>query len=344
MRRAVEQRLRTHGGLVTEAMGTTRALVYDRYGGLEVLSLREVHTPRPQAGEVLVRIRAAALNPKDSLVRKGRFRALSGRGERGFPKRVGVDFAGEVVEVGRGVRDLAPGDRVWGALEEVTYRRGTLATHAAMRAREVGAMPSTLSFEEAAALPLVALTSLQALRDLARLQPGDRVCIHGASGGVGTVAIQLARALGGVVTTTSSARNLELCRSLGAVEALDYAAAGGLDRAFDGSRSFRVVFDAFGDLSFARVRPALAARGIYVSTVPSRRVLFDALRTFVGWPRARLVVVRSRRADLDALRAHVEAGRLRPVIDRVVPFDDAIEAVRYLETKRARGKIVVAIG
>jgi NADPH:quinone reductase-like Zn-dependent oxidoreductase len=322
---------------------TTRALVYDRYGGLDVLSLREVPTPRAEAGEVLVRIRAAALNPKDSLVRKGRFRALSGLDAwsgRSFPKRVGVDFAGEVVHVGRGVRDLAAGDRVWGALEEVTYRRGTIATYAAMRAREVAAMPSTLSFEEAAALPLVALTGLQALRDLARLAPGDRVCIHGASGGVGTVAIQLACALGGVVTTTSSARNLELCRSLGAVEALDYAS----EDAFDGTRSYRVVFDAFGDLSLARVRPALAARGIYVSTVPSRRVLVDALRTLLGWPRARLVVVRSRRADLDALRAYVEAGRLRPVIDRVVPFDDAIEAVRHLETKRARGKIVIAIG
>ena len=204
-------------------------------------------------------------------------------------------------------------------------------------------MPAGLSFTEAAALPLVALTSLQALRDLARVEPGDRVCIHGASGGVGTAAIQLARALGAVVTTTSSAKNLELCRSLGAAEALDYAAAGASARAFDGARRFRVVFDAFGDLSLGRVRGALTERGVYVSTVPSRRVLFDALRTLVGWPRARLVVVRSRHADLEALRAHVEAGRLRPVIDRVVPFEDAIEAVRHLETKRARGKIVIAI-
>lgn len=311
-----------------------QALIYDRYGKLDVLQFRDVPVPKVGAGQLLVRVHAAALNPKDSFTRKGRFRLLSGRA---FPKYVGNDLAGEVVETGAGAGDLAPGTRVFGMLEEVTYRRGTIAEYVTARSREVGIMPPNLSFEEAAALPLVSLTALQALRDVAKLRAGDEVCIHGASGGVGTAAIQIAVALGAVVTSTSSAANRELCRSLGASVALDYAA----DAPFDGSRRYRVVLDAFGNLSLGRVAKALTADGAYVTTVPSARIVRDTLRTLVGARRARLVLVRPRRADIDLLASFAASGKLRPVIDRVVAFEDAIEGMRHLETKRARGKIVV---
>lgn len=313
-----------------------RALVYDRYGGLDVLQLRDVPVPAVRRGEVLVRVHAAALNPKDSFVRKGRFRLVSGRS---FPKRVGADVAGEVVETGAGVRDLAPGTRVFGMLQEWTYRRGTVAEYVTLSASELGPMPASLSFEEAAALPLVSLTALQALRDVAKLRAGDAVCIHGASGGVGTAAIQIAIALGGVVTTTSSEGSRALCRSLGATETLDYA----IDAPFSGSLRYRIVLDAFGNQSLDRVRRALTDDGVYVTTVPSARIVRASLRTLVSHPRARLVVVRPRRADLEAVTAFVEGGRLRPVIDRVVSLDDAVEGMRALETKRTRGKIVVKI-
>jgi NADPH:quinone reductase-like Zn-dependent oxidoreductase len=306
---------------------SARALVYDRYGDPSVLAVRSIDLDPPRKGEVLVRVRAAALNPKDSFVRKGRFRMLTGRT---FPKRVGVDFAGEVIE-GDG---LAPGTRVFGALEEVTYRRGTVAEEVVVREREVARMPS-ISFEEAAALPLASLTALQALRDIAEVKRGDRVLIHGASGGVGTVAIQIAKSLGAHVTTTSSAQNRELCRELGADETLDYAT--------DDLRANaqRVVFDVFGNLSFAHI--PLENQGIFVSTVPSRLLMVDMARTAIGHPRARLIVVRSRRSDLEIIARMVEERALRPVIDRVVPFEAAVDAVRHLETKRARGKIVIAI-
>lgn len=313
-----------------------RALVYDRYGKLDVLELRDLPMPVAGRGDVLVRVRAAALNPKDSFVRKGRFRLVSGRS---FPKRVGADVAGEVVESGAGVSDLPPGTKVFGMLEEWTYRRGTVAEFVAIKATEIGVMPESLSFEEAAALPLVALTALQALRNVAGLRAGDRICVHGASGGVGTAGIQIAVALGAIVTSTSSQRNLELCRSLGATEPLDYA----LDAPFSGARRYRVVLDAFGDLSLDRVRRALTDDGVYVTTVPSTRIVRDTLRTLVGHPRARLVVVRPRRADLDAIAALVRRGQLRPVVDRVVPLEDAIEGMRHLETKRARGKVIVRV-
>ena len=313
-----------------------RALVYDRYGKLDVLELRDLPMPAAGRGDVLVRVRAAALNPKDSFVRKGRFRLVSGRS---FPKRVGADMAGEVVESGASVSGLPPGTKVFGMLEEWTYRRGTVAEFVAIKATEIGVMPESLSFEQGAALPLVALTALQALRNVAGLRAGDRICVHGASGGVGTAAIQIAVALGAIVTSTSSQRNLELCRSLGATETLDYA----LDAPFSGSRRYRVVLDAFGDLSFDRVRRALTDDGVYVTTVPSPRIVRDTLCTLVGHPRARLVVVRPRRADLDAIAALVRSGQLHPVVDRVVPLEDAIEGMRHLETKRARGKVIVRV-
>ena len=313
-----------------------RALVYDGYGKLDVLELRDMPVPAVGRGEVLVKVHAAALNPKDSFVRKGRFRLVSGRS---FPKRVGADVAGEVVESGAGVRGLPRGTKVFGMLSEWTYRRGTVAEYVALEEREISVMPDELSFEEAAALPLVSLTALQALRDVAGICPGDAICVHGASGGVGTAAIQLAAALGGIVTTTSSARNREFCRSLGATEALDYAH----DAPFSGASRYRIVFDAFGNLSLDRVKRALTRDGVFVTTVPSARIVRDTLRTLVGSRRARLVIVRPRRVDLEAIASFVRAGQLRPVIDRIVPLDDAIEGMRHLETKRARGKVIVRV-
>lgn len=313
-----------------------RALVYDRYGKLDVLVFRDVPAPVAARGEVLVRVHAAALNPKDSFVRKGRFRAVSGRS---FPKQVGADFAGVVVEAGAAVWGLTLGTRVFGMLQEWTYGRGTVAELVVARAAELARMPESLSFEDAAALPLVSLTALQALRDVARVRAGDAVLVNGASGGVGTAAVQIAVSLGATVTSMSSAANLALCRSLGASEALDYA----VDAPLSGSRRFRVVLDAFGNLSLDHAKRALTPDGIYVTTVPSARIVRDTLRTLIGSPRARLVIVRPRRTDLDAIRALVDAKKLRPVIDRVVELEDAVEGIRHLETKRARGKIVVRV-
>lgn len=314
---------------------------YDRYGDLSVLVRRAVRVPAPGPGRILVRVRAAALNPKDSLVRKGRFRAISGRS---FPKRTGLDFAGEIAAVGRGVVGHAIGERVFGALEELTATRGTLADHVECRPEELARAPRRLSMLEAAALPLAATTALQALRDLAVVGPGMRVLIHGASGGVGTVAIPLARWLGAHVTTTSSAGNRALCEGLGADVTLDHAEppfAGGAPLAEIGP--FDAIFDVFGNLSFARVRPVL--RGTFVSTVPSLRIVLDQLRT-VGrrGPRARLVLVRARTVDFAIVADLADRGLLRPTLDRVVPFADVPAAFRALETKKTRGKIVIDLG
>jgi NADPH:quinone reductase-like Zn-dependent oxidoreductase len=306
-----------------------RQALYDRYGSLDVVRIAEVPDPRPGPGEIAVRVRACALNPKDVLVRKGKFPWLAGRS---FPKAMGYDFAGEVE---RGAGDFRAGDRVFGMIQ--SWRAGAVAEKCTIPVDQCAHAPQSASFEQAAALPLAALTALQALRDEAALGPGQRVLLHGASGGVGVYAIQIAKATGAHVTTTSSAKNLELCRSLGADETLDYAVDDGLS----GGRTFDVVFDVFGNRSLARVARALSPRGTYVSTVPSPRVLFDQARTSFAAKNARLVVVRSRRRDLEAIADLFAQGKLVAVIDKVYALDEIGAAQAHIESKRSRGKVVL---
>jgi len=315
-----------------------QAVVYDRYGKVDVLALRDVDPPDIGPNEALVRVRTAGLNPKDSFFRKGRFRIVSGRR---FPKFTGVDFVGTIERAGPGFASASVGDAVMGFLEEWTYRRGTLAELVRVKSNEVTRISSALFVPETAGVPLAALTALQALRDIARVAPGDRVCISGASGGVGTLAIQIAKVLGARVITTSSPRNFELCRSLGADETLDYAAGD----PFTAGRDYRVVFDVFGDLSLSRVRDAMTSHGVYVTTVPSKQVLREALLSPFGYPRARFVLVRARTNDLEYVAKLLEQKRLRPVTDRTFGFtrDEAVAAITHLESKRSRGKILVEV-
>lgn len=311
-----------------------KALAYRRFGPPEVMAVTEVDRPHPARGEVLVRVWAAAMNPKDVLVRKGKFALFTGRR---FPKVPGYDFAGEVAELGAGVSGLEVGAPVFGMVNR--WSAGAAAEFLSVPADELASRPRDLTWAEAAALPLAALTALQALRDLARVRPGKTVLINGASGGVGVYAIQIARILGAEVTTVSSARNLSFCRDLGADHALDYA----MDSVDAGRGPFDVIFDVFGNLPFKKARAQLGVRGRYVTTIPKPGTVFDDLSSrWAGQPR-RLVVVRSNRADLDRLAAWVEQGKLRPVVDRVLPLDQGAAAHAYIETKRARGKVVLEL-
>ena len=312
-----------------------KALTYSAYGPLERLEWTDVPRPAPADGEILVRVARAALNPKDVVFRKGRYRLLSGSR---FPKRSGVDFSG-MVEESRS-RFFRVGQRVFGMLDELTYRRGTLAESGACRHRAAAHRPDGVSHDAGASAALVASTVLQALRDVAHAGPGSRVLVHGASGGVGTVAIQIARLLGMEVDATSSARNLALCRDLGAARAWDYASQG----LVQANPHFDVVFDVFADLRFEDVRPWLAPRGVFVSTIATPgRVARDLLLRFRRVSE-RFVAVRARRSDLEQIATWLQNGELRAVIDSVFPADRVHEAFRVLESKRARGKIVVELG
>ena len=310
-----------------------RAVVIDRYGAAEVLRPTKVPRPVPSRSQVLVRTRFVGVNPKDVIVRKGKFKIATGKK---FPLIVGHDIAGEVIEAGVGA-DLSVGDLVYGMINDFAGR--AYAEFAAVECQQLALAPSSVGLEVAAAVPLAAQTALQGLRDDARLQPGQKVLINGASGGVGVFAVQIAKVLGANVTAVCSHRNVDLVKDLGADTVIDYGQTElvNLDERFD------VVFDVFGNYHFEGLKHLLNAKGTYVHTIPSARIFKDVARTFVRRKSAKLVVVKSRRADLDWLRQHIDAGRIRVVVDRAFSLDDAAEAHRYMETKRARGKVVLAV-
>ncbi len=311
-----------------------KALEYDRYGPATLLAVRDVPPPPPPTGDqVQVRITRAALNPKDAFVRKGRFWYFSGRR---FPKRVGLDGAGVVIASAS--PRFTAGQRVFGFLGEWRFARGTVTEEVTFRDHELSAAPDGVDDDLLAGVGLAGSTALQALRDVAHLGAGQRVLINGASGGVGTFAIQIARLLDAEVHTLSGDANRALCSSLGAHTTWSYAS-----RDWTRAAPFDVVFDVFGNLRFAELAPLLAPRGTFVSTVPTPgRALREGLSRVVR-QRERLVDVKPRPADLAQLGAWVAAGALRPLIDARFALAEAQAAFARLESKRTRGKIVIEV-
>ncbi len=312
---------------------TMRAVLIDRYGGPEVLRLATVPRPVPARGQVLVRTRFIGVNPKDVIVRKGKFQIATGKK---FPLIVGHDISGEVVEVGLGA-DLAKGDQVYGMINDFAGR--AYAEYAAVDCQQLAKAPASIELAVAAAVPLAAQTALQALRDDANLKAGQTVLINGASGGVGVFAVQIAKILGAHVAAVCSHRNVELVTELGADRVIDYTKT----ELVDLDEQFDVIFDVFGNYRFEQLKELLSARGTYVNTIPSARIFKDVARSFVRRKRAKLVIVRSKRDQLDWLRQQIDAGGLRVVVDRSFPLADVAEAHRYMETKRARGKVVLSV-
>jgi NADPH:quinone reductase-like Zn-dependent oxidoreductase len=320
-----------------------RAAAIDGYGGSERLQVREMAEPgEPGPGQIRLRVRAASVNPIDWKMRRGSLRIVM---PAKFPLIPGFDAAGEVDAVGPEVTRFQLGDAVFGGVERGPHR-GACAELALARESALAAMPPSLSFVEAAALPVAGLTALQALRDRGELAAGERALINGASGGVGHLAVQIAAAFGARVTGVASGRNLEFVRSLGAAEAIDYEEEdfAGRDDAWD------VVFDAVGSRSYQECEPSLAKEGgIYVTTAVGPRPLLNAAFTALGGlfgqkKRARWVSVRQIAADLALLARMADQGRLRPEIQEVFPLERAGDAHRLAETGRTRGKIVIRMG
>ncbi len=312
---------------------TMRAILIDRYGGPEVLRAAVVPRPVPTRGQVLVRTRFIGVNPKDVIVRKGKFQIATGKK---FPIIVGHDIAGDVVEAAVGA-DLGVGDRVYGMINDFAGR--AYAEYAAVDCKQLAKAPTSVDLRVAAAVPLASQTALQALRDDAQLKTGQQVLINGASGGVGVFAVQIAKILGAHVTAVCSHRNLDLVSELGADEVIDYTKRELLDM----NERFDAIFDVFGNYSFEKLKHLLTPHGTYVHTIPSARIFKDVARTFVRRQRAKLVIVKSRRSQLDWMRQQIDAGALRVVVDRSFRLDEVAEAHRYMETKRARGKVVLAV-
>ncbi len=327
-----------------------KAIVQDRYGPPELLELRDVDRPVPADDEVLVRVHAAAVNAYDWHVMRGdpylaRLIAPAVFGRRGPRKRIrGRDFAGRVETVGSGVTRLRPGDEVYGEAD------GTFAEYVCVPADLAEPKPANLTFAQAAAMPLAGNTALMGLRDIGEVQPGQRVLVNGASGGVGTFAVQLAKSLGAEVTGVCSTRNIDLIRSIGADDAIDYTR----DDFTRTGRRYDLVFDLVGNRSLTDCRRALAPTGTLVlsgggvfngvSLVgPIGLILRAQLLSPLIRHRLRVLTARLNRQNLATLRELAESGKLTPVIDRTYPLPEVPDAIRYLEVEHARAKVVITV-
>ncbi|HEY0513327.1 MAG TPA: NAD(P)-dependent alcohol dehydrogenase [Thermoanaerobaculia bacterium] len=319
-----------------------RAVAIDGYGGSDRLQVREVPEPvEPGPGQVRLRVRAAGINPVDWKLRRGSLRLVM---PAKFPLILGHDVAGEVEAIGPEVTRFQPGDAVYGGLD-LRPLGGGYAELALARESSLAAMPRTLSFEEAAALPVAGLTALQALRDKAELAAGETALINGAAGGVGHLAVQIAFAMGARVTGVASRRNLDFVRSLKAREAIDYEEEdfAGRDGAWD------VIFDAVGNRSYQDCEPALARDGgIYVTTSVGPRPFLNGVLTSLGGllgqkKRARFIIAKHNAPDLEILAHLVDQGRLRPEVQEVFPLERVAAAHDLSEAGHVRGKLVLRV-
>ena len=326
---------------------TMKAWVYERYGSPDVLRLEEVETPTPSGDEVAVGVHAGGLNAADWHVMQAdpflvRLRFGLRRPRR--PRIPGCDVAGVVESVGERVTRFSPGDRVFG---EVGFEGG-LAEFATTLEGRLARMPANCTFEEAAAVPVAGVAALRAIRDAGQVGPGTTVLLIGASGGVGTFALQIARTLGGVVTAVCGPAAVDLVRSLGADEVIDYTA----QKYVDTGRTYDVVVNNGGTHSLRSLRHTLTPRGTLAAVGGSQHggmfgpgTIATRGKLVAPFVSQRIVAVEgeSNEAYLATLAAMIEAGKVTPVIDRVYPFGDAPDALRYLEEGHPKGKVVVTV-
>lgn len=312
-----------------------RAAVLDRYGPPDVVELRDVPVPEPGPGQVRVRVHASSLNPLDTKLRAGTYRAML---PLKFPAILGFDLAGVIDAVGPQAAGWSPGDRVYGRLDRTLG--GAHAAYVVTAAAVLDRIPEKLSFEEAAGIPLAGMTALQALREEAGLKAGQRLFVVGATGGVGVYAVQVGRAIGASVTAMVSTHGLTLARQLGALGFVDHS-RGELET--HGERH-DVVFEASGRRSFGELARLLAPNAAFVTVEFTPGIAFRSALAKLGLgPRVRMVMSRPDGALLRTLSAWVAEGKLRPVVDSAFPLDRIHEAYAKLESGRPLGKVIVTI-
>jgi NADPH:quinone reductase-like Zn-dependent oxidoreductase len=317
-----------------------KAIVFERYGPPDVLQLKEIEKPTPKDNEVLVRVLAASVNAYDWHMMSGKpflVRLMGGGLLKPKDTLLGSDFAGRVEAIGKDVKQFKPGDEVYGM-------GGGFAEYVCRREDRVALKPVNLSFEEAAAVPMAAVTALQGLRDKGQIQRGQKVLIDGASGGVGTFAVQIAKSFGADVTAVCSTRNLETARSIGADHVIDYTQE---DFTKNGQR-YDLILAANGYHSISGYRRAMNPKGTFVMTGGSMGQLFQTmllgpLVSKTGSKKMSTLMAKQNQEDLVSLKELLEARKVVPVIERRYPLSQAAEAVRYVEEGHAQGKVVLTL-
>lgn len=322
-----------------------KAVVYTRYGSPDVLEFKEVAQPTPKDNEVLIKIYAASVNAADwRLMRADPFLVRFMVGGLFKPKNpiLGSDIAGRVEAVGKNVTRFQPGDEVYGDLSG--SGNGGFAEYVAVSESVLALKPARIPFEEAAAVPMAGITALQGLRDNGQIQPGKSVLINGASGGVGTFAVQIAKAFGAEVTAVCSTTKLDLAYSLGADHVIDYTQE---DFTQSGQR-YDLIFAANGYQPISAYKRALNPGGIYVMAGGTGAQLFEALllgpwMSRTGGKKLGNQSWKPNPRDLDVMSEWMETGKVKPVIDRCYPLSEVPEAIRYVEAGHARGKVVITV-
>lgn len=329
-----------------------KAIAFNRYGSTDVLELQDIDTPRPKDGDVLVQVRAAAINPYDWHIMAGlpSFVRLQSGLRRPKITGIGSDLAGRVEAVGPRVTRFRPGDEVYGRVDQLPGSNlmalGSVAEYVRVSERSIRPRPARLTAEEAAAVPLAGITALWAMRDVGAVQPGQQVLVNGASGGVGTFAVQIARAMGAEVTGVCSMRNVDLVRSLGADHVVDYTR----EDVTRGAQRFDLLLDNVGNHSPTACLRILKPGATYLASFdhpwnrwlgPMGHVLRMAVRS--RFARKRMAVLRPERrdGDLDTLTELIDAHAVTPVVDRTFPLVEARQAMEYLAGRHARGKVVI---
>jgi len=321
-----------------------KAIVYQRDGSRDVLKLEEVERPSPADDEVLIKVHAASINPLDYHLLKHRLmRRVMSALSKTKTARPGRDVAGQVEAVGKNIKQFKPGDNVFGACS------AAFAEYACGRESALAMKPDRVSFEQAASVPVAGLTALQTLRNKAQVQPGQKVLIHGASGGVGTFSVQIAKSFGAEVTAVCSTRNVDLVKSIGADHVVDYTRE---DFTASGEH-YDVIFDLVANHSFSEHRRALTPRGIYIGG--GALGLGDSMLVLITHSIPQLVLspfvsqkfisilARLNPEDLRILGEFIEAGTVTPVIDKRFSLSETAEAVSYVEGKHARGKVIIVV-
>jgi NADPH:quinone reductase-like Zn-dependent oxidoreductase len=321
-----------------------KAIYFDRYGSADVLSLQEVPAPTPKPNEALVRVHASSVNAADwHLMRADPFPARFAFGL--FKPKLhvlGADIAGRIEAIGSAVGAFKVGDEVFADLSAGGF--GGFAEYVCVPESALVRKPAQLSFEDAAAVPLAGITALQALRDGASLQAGESVLIHGAAGGVGTFAVQIARALGGRVTAVCSSRNVEQARSLGAERVIDYTR----ESVFERDQQYDVILAANGYQPLSAYRDALNRGGRYVMVGGTNRQMLEVallgpIYSLMRGQRFKLVIAEPTQHDLQFLATLIKAGKLRSVVERRFALAEVPDAIRYVEAGHARGKVVIDV-
>ena len=321
-----------------------RAIVYNEYGPPDVLKLTEVEKPVPGDNQVLVKIHAASVNYGNLVLLKGepflaRFAFGLLKPKYSIP---GGDIAGRVEEVGKDVKHFQPGDEVFGDLSGCGW--AGFAEYVSVPEKALALKPGNLSFEEAAAIPMAGVTALQSLRDKGKIQPGQKVLINGASGGVGTFAVQIAKSFGAEVTGVCSTRNLDILESIGADHCLDYTKESFTEK----TERYDLILGVNGGLPLSYYKRALNPNGIFIHVGGSGTQMFQAMAmgpwiSMTSRKKMRSFLQRANQQDLIYMKELVEAGKVKPVIDRCYKLREVQDAFRYFEQGHAQGKVVITI-